>query len=500
MKLNFSMKEVKLSCVSFICIVLGCLLTSCESKKEITITGTVTGDIPELITYSYPVNGNCDVLINEKINVSPEGSFSFSFYSPQTATTVVAIHGIGQKNLIVEPGDHYNWDIRLNGRDFSLVSTGPNERGNEVFTQYPNHFYADSLCKTFFSREDSSSVEQINVRVEERKQADLKTIRTLMDNKEITSSFMNKMEQERDAYYAALNAYIVGAKCQQMVMRNNPEAPEWKKALLNLYDTNSPNDPRFVSTSVWSNYASISVNSRLGLDESFNQSEMGKLRKEGKAHTYLLNAADKYLDKSLREYYRACYILFEAYQKNYEQELLTLFEDFKSTYPESKYIPFIEPEMKPIAEYQALIKQPFTEEMHLVENTEEIHSLKDAVKPYKGKKIYADIWATWCGPCKQQFKYNDPLKKLLKEKDMEMLYISIDNESLNQQWLDMIKFYKLEGHHIRAGKELEADLRRLYDKDGMIMIPWYILIDENGDIKELHTKQPVKWEELKEIL
>ena len=64
----------------------------------------------------------------------------------------------------------------------------------------------------------------------------------------------------------------------------------------------------------------------------------------------------------------------------------------------------------------------------------------------------------------------------------------------------MIKFYNLEGYHIRANKQLEAELRKIFDNNGSISIPWYILIDNDGNILRRHAKQPSQINELeKEI-
>lgn len=77
-----------------------------------------------------------------------------------------------------------------------------------------------------------------------------------------------------------------------------------------------------------------------------------------------------------------------------------------------------------------------------------------------------------------------------------MLYISIDSDKYATQWHDMIKFYDLEGYHIRANPQLGQDLRKIFGKGGSMSIPWYILVDEDGDIIKKHASRPSQLKEL----
>jgi hypothetical protein len=71
-----------------------------------------------------------------------------------------------------------------------------------------------------------------------------------------------------------------------------------------------------------------------------------------------------------------------------------------------------------------------------------------------------------------------------------MLYISIDSDDDEQKWKDMIKFYNLEGSHLKTNLELHKDLGFLFSEDGGMAIPWYIIIDEKGKIVKKHAAKP----------
>lgn len=53
--------------------------------------------------------------------------------------------------------------------------------------------------------------------------------------------------------------------------------------------------------------------------------------------------------------------------------------------------------------------------------------LKDAIK---GKVVFLNFWATWCGPCKEEMPSMEALYKKFKDKGFVFLTISVDYEGL----------------------------------------------------------------------
>lgn len=45
---------------------------------------------------------------------------------------------------------------------------------------------------------------------------------------------------------------------------------------------------------------------------------------------------------------------------------------------------------------------------------------------YKGKVVYLDFWASWCGPCRQSFPFMNKLKAQYEDKGLAVVSINVD--------------------------------------------------------------------------
>jgi len=105
----------------------------------------------------------------------------------------------------------------------------------------------------------------------------------------------------------------------------------------------------------------------------------------------------------------------------------------------------------------------------------------------KGKYVYVDVWATWCGPCKREIPFLKELDNEFKGKNIAIVSLSIDKMEHKDKWLKMVADENLQGIQIMADKEWNSDFVRAYNIQG---IPRFILIDKDGNILDANAPRP----------
>lgn len=479
-------------------LIIAILLTGllgCQTKQnEIKIKGQISGEIPEKVEYTLPINGVCNYAFKESVKPDSSGNFAITLTVEKPSFIKIFIPRKAYGTLLVEKGMTYNIKFDLNSNGIKFNVTDKSRKGQTFLNSLPNPGHIQSGVRQF-SKDSIAS--EIKEKINRLKEDELIKFKELVLNGDISEDFYKLVKLDRECYYSAIQGTIALLKKHEDVRKNNGAfLPEIKKMWQESFIKSSPTTNTLLCSPWYCSLAKNFINYNEYTESSFNIDKLREIYQNGLINTHNIEESKKHLTSDALEYYDATYLFHACLQKNYEKELITLFEDFRSDFPNSQYSKFIEPMVTPIVEYHKKKEEPFNENIKFIEEYEKKNSLDEAVSSLKGKKIYIDVWATWCGPCKAEFAHKSELKKLLVENNTEILYISIDRDENDTKWKDMIKFYNLEGYHIRTNKALDSNLRKVFGQNGSISIPWYILIDENGKIIKTHASRPSQIKEL----
>ncbi|MCX6189868.1 MAG: TlpA disulfide reductase family protein [Bacteroidetes bacterium] len=106
----------------------------------------------------------------------------------------------------------------------------------------------------------------------------------------------------------------------------------------------------------------------------------------------------------------------------------------------------------------------------------------------KGKVVFVDFWASWCGPCRQEFPYSKQLHERFTEKQLKnvvFMYISVDGN--DDAWKKAVESIGMEGLLLLSPGDWSSPIVKYF---GINSIPHYMLIDKNGEISNREAPRP----------
>lgn len=110
-----------------------------------------------------------------------------------------------------------------------------------------------------------------------------------------------------------------------------------------------------------------------------------------------------------------------------------------------------------------------------------------SLNDFKGKYVYIDVWASWCGPCKKEIPFLKELDKKYHTKNIEFISISVDNKSHYAKWRKIVEDMELTGVQLIADNAFESNFIKAYTITG---IPRFILLDPEGRIIDSNAPRP----------
>lgn len=231
----------------------------------------------------------------------------------------------------------------------------------------------------------------------------------------------------------------------------------------------------------------------------FTNLENGDLKEIKDYASFLFDRYRKFFTGDNLQYMQAQLIYEDEFQGSKTPSIPQLYETYRAEFPNSPFLNVLEPGVKENLRFQN--SRITDKDYHILTCDSTITSLEDAVKPFKGKVVYIDVWATWCGPCLKEFQYLPALKEKAHNMDVVYLYISIDRPEERKKWEKTIAYHQLKGYHLLVNEKLGKSLyTELGNERQILSIPCFVIIDKTGKIAIRHAAAPSEPEKVIEQL
>ncbi|WP_196893224.1 TlpA family protein disulfide reductase [Aureivirga marina] len=184
---------------------------------------------------------------------------------------------------------------------------------------------------------------------------------------------------------------------------------------------------------------------------------------------------------------------YEEMKKNFNSELGGLLD--KTTGLDSI---FISDEKREVVQMNNYIDQFYNQKQELLtklakgtpspvfNDYEDYSGGTKSLADFKGKFVYIDIWATWCGPCIKEIPALKEVEKKYHDKNITFISISVDSERDHEKWKTMVKDENLSGVQLFANPADQTFFQQYF----VSTIPRFILLDPQGNIVNPDAPRP----------
>jgi thiol-disulfide isomerase/thioredoxin len=464
------------------------------ASKSISISINIKNGADLPLTISTPINGSFFIGQWHRTKTNESGNTLVSLPLDSSGICQIWIsylpYVIGRTKCLqiyAEPGGEYQITFEKENEFKSVEFACDNKRENELlnsFERYTVDFWGKSkYLKALMLK---SSAKALHESIRQMELTDLKSINSFSKEYSLNETFL-KVLREDVKYYYTLLFYTAWFVNEQKLDENENvrERAEWKRALKHNNENAEIDNPAALGSIWYNEYKQI-------LWWWYYENTFGSVNNIPKNQPlFTYNAISKLFGKKVREQHLAYRIRSDAAKNKFSPKIQKWYKTFRKDYPSSPFLAPLDEQFKGVLE---ITNSKDSADIQIVSTINDVNEL---IKRFPNQMLYVDVWASWCGPCKIEFKEdNSALHKFFRKNNIRQIYITIDDSSKLSTCSDIIKFYSLAGDHFMANNSFYESLKRTLGSRQSFPIPRYFIVDRSGIIVEKNALRPSSKEEL----
>ena len=444
-----------------------------EPKKTI-IAGVINNFSDEVVLINY-----CDYLSDERRfapNLTESNGYFQTEHEYLFAQNITIRFANNFINLFIHQGDSVFVTIDSNeiqhNYDNAVTFSGDNsELNKELFLWY--NYFSSLLNQNIPQFDDNTLPEEF-----------LASVKRDFDKAQDTINAYSKRTGMSDFMKKWAYADYKFVIANYLMDYRNPEVNRWDIFTNPIFDVFDENN---FQTMYFPYHLGVCMNALIQ-----SEVKISRLASEKKYIPVVRLTIEKLFEKAPKGVVRDV-MLFEFLKKivNEMPELCDSMPNIKTIFSQN----YFNTELERLAEQNKRIKQA-TElseaERQLdgilylandkIEELPNVALLNYLSEKHKDKVLYVDVWATWCGPCIEEFKFTPNLHKHFKDKDV--VFVNLCLSSNIDSWKPSILKNNVNGENYFLDDKASQIFMGNNNLEGF---PSYLIIDKN---RKIHYPAP----------
>ena len=474
--------------ISLFLVVL--FVSSCQSdKKEVTslqqrdttiINGTienysVTDSIFEIALYYNDYLAKDQVA--HKFKIDSTGHFTAEFDLKRQQD--VFFFYKNYISLILKPSDsiavRFNGSLEDEALDNSIVFKGNSSKINRLYTKYSTNYPIDT--RAFYNKSQELKPNAFSTYNDSITKVQSNYTNAFLKDNNVPQALKNWLETE--TYFEPLDRLLNYELMYNMRKRNDSKLPEIEDQFYaNLENLVPVKQEQLINanfTSGFINFYNYYLDSQFR--KGYSKDSIKKIGYKKVQSDFIKHI----ITKENKDIILTQLVVNEKLRADFNNNSLKLYENNKDIidgmYKDTPFEAAISERYNSIKTLLENPTLPEKAELLTFKSTDATSFLEEIKTNAKGKVIYIDNWATWCGPCKSQFKEATPKLKAKFSKDVEFIYLC--HQSEERLWKPNISEFKIEGKHYFITEDQTKVLSEILNITGF---PTYNIIDKDGEL------------------